>query len=131
MKTKAYKQNMLAWLLMGSLYAYLIVQALFVLNFYQNRDYYITEVCIEKENPNNCCKASCVLEKKLTLPENSDAESPQWLIWLPEFLTEKNRFTSPITSRNVKFSYWIDSKPIAPIILPLERPPAARYIYFI
>ncbi len=119
-----------AWLLLGSLYAYLIVQALFVLNFYHNRDYYIAEVCVQKENPKNCCQASCVLEKQLQLPEKTDTQSPQWLIGLPEFILADLYHKDPIEHYLFDFCDFLIPKTVNQFILPIERPPTISKILF-
>lgn len=113
-----------AWLLIGSLYAYLTVQAIFVLNFYYNRDYYISEVCIQKENPNNCCQASCVIEKQLQPPENTDTDVPQWIVWLPEFIIADTINFTPRKQHKIYFCNLRITETVNPFILPLERPPA-------
>ena len=85
MKFRSNSQPIRAWLLLISLNAYVFVQSLFLLNFYVNKQYFVNEVCIQKNQENNCCQASCVIEKAIQLPQSSDQEQPQIATWFPEF----------------------------------------------
>jgi hypothetical protein len=85
MKFRSNSQPIRAWLLLISLNAYVFVQSLFLLNFYVNKQYFVNEVCIQKNQVNNCCQASCVIEKAIQLPQTSDQEQPQIATWFPEF----------------------------------------------
>ena len=49
-----------------------------IVSFNLNRDEIAAESCIEKENPNSCCKGSCVLKNDLKETESAD-KTPQAL----------------------------------------------------
>lgn len=85
MKIKLKSQPIRAWLLLISLNAYVWVQGLFLVNFYVNKQYFVSEVCIQKDAVKNCCQASCVIEKAIQLPQSTDKEHPQLATWFPEF----------------------------------------------
>lgn len=85
MKFKSKSQPIRAWLLLISLNAYVLVQGLFIVNFYVNKQYFVSEVCIQKNEVKNCCQASCVIEKAIQLPQSTEKEHPQITTWFPEF----------------------------------------------
>lgn len=78
-------QPIRAWLLLISLNAYVLIQGFFLVNFYVNKQYFVSEVCIQKDQVKNCCQASCVIEKAIQLPQATDKEHPQIATWFPEF----------------------------------------------
>lgn len=85
MKFKSKSQPIRAWLLLISLNAYVLVQGLFIVNFYVNKQYFVSEVCIQKDEVKNCCQASCVIEKAIQLPQSTEKEHPQIATWFPVF----------------------------------------------
>jgi len=51
----------------------LSLNSIITLEFWCDYDYIISEVCLEKDVVDSCCKGSCHLTKELSKAENSDS----------------------------------------------------------
>ncbi|MFM1792221.1 MAG: hypothetical protein RLZZ252_575 [Bacteroidota bacterium] len=53
-----------------------VLKLVTIISFYANRDYIAKELCVEKNNPNNCCLGSCQLQQKLAKIDFDKATTP-------------------------------------------------------
>ncbi len=58
-------RSLILWFTISCLLMQNISNLLIVANFQLNRDYIAKNLCIKKEEVNNCCKGSCHLTKQL------------------------------------------------------------------
>lgn len=64
-------------------------------NFELNRDYIAKNLCVKKDEPNNCCKGSCHLKKELDKEEKKE-QSPANPIKEKEVIQFFSKFNSGI-----------------------------------
>ena len=83
---------------------YILIQILFVIHFFINRQYFASEVCVRKNIKNNCCQGSCVLEKNINTTPNKDAENNKITTWFPEYIVNYlNIILGSVESNRVTF----------------------------
>lgn len=114
-----------AWIMRVSIHAFILVQGLFLLHFYTHRDYYSREVCIQKDNPKNCCQGSCVIEKTISLPNQSENQAPNLVVWTEDFIIENPGYLEQIVQSVNSTIVFSDLHTHKGYSSGLERPPNA------
>jgi hypothetical protein len=90
--------------------------------------YIAANLCIKRNDANNCCLGTCFLEKQIDMVNAaaSNAGNPSDKAYIPhsidDYITENPLRQSPNTFIKVKFSIFRDSK-VAKIITDILLPP--------
>lgn len=124
--TLSIKQWIIGLLLFAFSWPYLYKSGV-IIHFYLNRDRIAKENCIQKSNPNNCCKGTCQLNQelaKVNQPE-SPTEKPIQLV-VEDFLLDHCQFHSlsiPQPSMNVMLGDFFQMPLLIKCSTSIEHPP--------